>query len=273
MSDTAAAGGEENRVPAVHRAMAILRLLRDRSPLTLAEIAAATGINRSTCHYLLRSLVAEGVLDRDDEGPTFRLGVGLVELGAAASEQLTYFGVAKRYLTELLEEMDVTFVFYRRASRDRIVLVDKLERASRVRITVPLGTDIAIQGGSFGRCFLAYDPPAVVDAVLEQGLRAWTPQSVTDPDAFRAELPHVRERGWAVDHEGFALGISTIAAPLFAPGGEILLVIAGVAITSTLDDDTVARWGTRLREVCDRIGATLAHTTPPWETAPVAVAR
>jgi DNA-binding IclR family transcriptional regulator len=257
----------------VHRTVAILQALRRHAPLSLGEIVAATGINRSTCFYLLRTLGEEGLVERDSHGNLFRLGVGLVELGAAASEQLSYLGVTRRYLAELLEDMDVTFVLYRRLDRDHIVLVDKLERTSRVRITVPLGTDLAIQGGSFGRCFLAYDPPDVVDAVLAQGLQLRTPKSIADPDAFRAELPEVRRRGWAVDHEGFALGISTIAAPLFGPEGEIVLVVAGVAITSVLDDETVEVWGDRLRAMCDRIATTLVHTASPWDATAVGAAR
>ncbi|HEX4108554.1 MAG TPA: IclR family transcriptional regulator [Solirubrobacteraceae bacterium] len=260
-----AAAERPYRVPAVNRAMAVLRALEQRGPLTLGELITQTGLNRSTCFYLLRTLCEEGVIERDADGHAFRLGIGLVELGAAASEQLTYLGVAKRCLAELLEEMNATFVFYRRVSEEHIVLVDKLERPSRVRITVPLGAQLAIQGGSFGRCFLAHDPPELVDRLLASGLPARTARSVTDPDAFRAELPEVRRRGWAVDHEGFALGISTIAAPLFGPGGEILLALAAVTITSLLDEATTKDWGARLRAACDRIAGTLAQASPPWE--------
>ncbi|MEV7969782.1 IclR family transcriptional regulator [Sphaerisporangium sp. NPDC088356] len=264
----AAAAREGYQVPAVERTMLLLRALQRRGAMSLVELIEQTGLNKSTCWSLLRTLDRERLVEHDPDTRTYRLGIGLVELGATASEQLTYLGVIKRYLAELLEEMNVTFVIYRRLDQERVSLVDKLERLHRVRITVPVGTEIPIQGGSFGRCFLAYDPPEVLDAVLAGGLQAFTPNSVTDVDLFRGELAQVRERGWTVDHEGFALGISTIAAPVFTVSGELLLVVGGVGITSLLDDDTVEQWGARLRQTCDRIALSLATSSPPWGGRP-----
>jgi DNA-binding IclR family transcriptional regulator len=263
-----ASAREGYQVPAVERTMLLLRALQRRGAMSLVDLIEETGLNKSTCWSLLRTLDRERLVEHDPDTRTYRLGIGLVELGATASEQLTYLGVVKRYLAELLEEMNVTFVIYRRLDQRRVSLVDKLERLHRVRITVPVGTEIPIQGGSFGRCFLAYEQPEVVDAVLAEGLQPFTPHSVTDVDEFRAELDQVRERGWAVDHEGFALGISTIAAPVFAVSGKLLLVVGGVAITSLLDDDTVEAWGTRLRQTCDRIAMSLATANPPWGETP-----
>jgi DNA-binding IclR family transcriptional regulator len=259
-----AASRENYQVPAVERTMLLLRALQRSGALSLVELIEQTGLNKSTCWNLLKTLDRERLVEYDPDTRTYRLGIGLVELGATAGEQLTYLGVAKRYLAELLEEMNVTFVLYRRLDEEHVTLVDKLERLRRVRITVPIGTEMPIQGGSFGRCFLAYDPPETLDAVLAEGLHQFTPNSETDVEHFRADLEEVRRRGWAVDHEGFALGVSTIAAPVFAVSGKLLLVVGAVAITSLLDDEKVMEWGTKLRATCDRIAMSLATTSPPW---------
>ena len=259
-----AAARENYQVPAVERTMLLLRALQRSGALSLVELIEQTGLNKSTCWNLLKTLDRERLVEYDPDTRTYRLGIGLVELGATASEQLTYLGVAKRYLAELLEEMNVTFVLYRRLDQEHVTLVDKLERLHRIRITVPIGTEMPIQGGSFGRCFLAYDPPQTLDAVLRHGLYPFTPHSPTDVGQFRAELDDVRQRGWAVDHEGFALGVSTIAAPVFAVSGKLLLVVGAVTITSLVDDDTVNEWGEKLRATCDRIAMSLATSNPPW---------
>ena len=247
------------KVPAVERAFTVLDVVRERGPVTLAEIVSATGLNKSSVYYLLQTLVQRRMLDLDDAGRRYHLGIGLVELGAAAAERLTDVTVAKRHLAELLERLSVTFVLYQRVSPSEIVLVDKLERVSRVRITVPLGTRIPIQGGSFGRAFLAFDDNATVDAVLDQGLHAFTPRSVVDKGTFLAELAEVRRRGWAVDHEGFYLGVSTVAAPIFGPDGRIRLVAAAVTFTSALTDHLAEQYGLELRAACQVISTTIAH--------------
>jgi DNA-binding IclR family transcriptional regulator len=252
-----------DKAPAVHRAFAILEGIKRRGPLTLTEVVEETGLNKSTAYYLLQALVARQVVELDPLGRRYRLGVGLIELGSAASDGLTDIGVAKRYLAELLERLNVTIVLYQRLSPNEIILVDKMERVSRVRITLPLGTRIPIQGGSFGRAFLAYDAPAAVDEVLEHGLQAFTPRSLVDVDAFRAELAEVRERGWAVDHEGFALGVSSVAAPIFGRDGRVSLVAGAVTFAGALTDAVAAEYGAQLRASCDRVSRTIVEVDVP----------
>jgi DNA-binding IclR family transcriptional regulator len=249
------------RVPAVERTFAILRVLAARGATQLADIVEQSGLNKSTTFYILRTLVALSMVHYDERSRTYGLGPGLMELGLAAGGQFDDVSVAKRYLTELLEEIDDTIVLYRRVNLDEIIMVDKLELGHRVRITLQTGVHVPIQGGSFGRAFLAFDPPEMVNDALRNGLHVFTPKSITNVRAFRRELALVREQGWAVDHEGYALGVSTVAAPIFGPDGRIRLVAAAVGFTNLLTDDVANKRGQALREVCDLIGATLAGTT------------
>lgn len=244
-------------VPAINRALLIMQSLQRRGPLSFRDILEETGLSKSTCFSLLRTLSKLDLIELDSERRVYRLGIGLVELGASASDQLSYLRIVKRHLTHLAADIDATFVIYRRQDREHVSIVDKLERLHQVRVSIPVGTVVPIQGGSFGRCFMAYDDPRSVDEALEAGLRAFTERSVTDPAVFRQELARVRELGWAVDREGFALGVSTVAAPVFGADGEVLLVIGAVAIASVLDEGKEAAWGRRLRETCDEVGAAI----------------
>jgi DNA-binding IclR family transcriptional regulator len=255
---------EGYRVPAVERAFAIIRVVAAQGPLSLADVVEQSGLNKSTTFYILRTLVTLDVVSYEESTRTYSLGPALMELGLTAAGQFSDVAVAKRNLAELLERLDVTIVLYRRVGVGEIMMIDKLERAHRVRITVQAGEHLPIQGGSFGRAFLAFDEPAVVSEALKDGLHRFTPKSVTKVGAFRKELAVVRERGWAVDHEGFALGVSTVAAPIFAADGRIALVAAAVGFTTLFDDEVTERCGRELRRVCDRIGAMLGSDRPPF---------
>ncbi|WP_326643632.1 IclR family transcriptional regulator [Streptosporangium sp. NBC_01755] len=251
---------DKDRAPAVTRAFTVLSALAQGGPSVLADIVEKTGINKSTVFYILRTLTALEAVDYDERMRTYRLGPALLELGAAASSQFGELSLARRYLGELLERLMATIVIYRRVSTEEISLLDKLERPNRVRITLQPGERIPIQGGSFGRAFLAYEDPASLEVILRHGLQAFTPKSLTDVAAFRQELDLVRERGWAVDHEGYALGISTVAAPIFDADGRVTLVVAAVGFSNLIDDDTAAEYGVELRQVCDRIGEANAQS-------------
>ncbi|MEV4141264.1 IclR family transcriptional regulator [Dactylosporangium sp. NPDC049742] len=261
MSRGAVAMSEEYRVPAIERAVRVLRLLAARDSMSLAQTVEATGMNKSTTYYILRTLLAENLVQYDDAGQRYQLGPALVELGAAAANQMNDVSIAKRSLAELLEQMNVTIVLYRRISLTEIILADKLERPHRVRITLQVGTPVPIQGGSFGRVFLAYDQPSQVNAALATGLQLFTSKSVTRKEIFLRDLERVREQGFAVDHEGYALGVSTVAAPVFGPDGRIRLVAAAVGFTSEMDEQRSALYGRLLRECCERITKMLAGRT------------
>jgi DNA-binding IclR family transcriptional regulator len=258
------------RVPAVERAFAIIRVLAAQGPLPLADVVEDSGLNKSTTFYILRTLVTLDVVAYDESTRTYTLGPALMELGMTASGQFSDVALAKRHLAELLEVLNVTIVLYRRVSVGEIVMVDKLERAHRVRITVQAGIHLPIQGGSFGRTFLAFDDAKTVDEALKDGLHKFTPKSVTRVAQFRRELVAVREQGWAVDHEGFALGVSTVAAPIFGPDGKIALVAAAVGFTNLFTDEVAQHCGEELRRVCDRIGHILSGENPTF-AKPVAL--
>jgi DNA-binding IclR family transcriptional regulator len=256
--------GDGNRVPAVERAFAIIRLLAAQGPLSLAEVVEETGLNKSTIFYTLRTLVALDVVAYDEGTRAYGLGPALMELGLIASGQFSDVAVAKRNLAELLEVMNVTIAITRRASLTEIAMIDILERAHRVRIAAQAGELQPVTAGAVGEAFLAFDDPKTVDRVLEGGIKKLTPKSITRPAAFRKELAAVRERGWAVNHEGFALGVSTVAAPIFGADGKVALVAVILEFTSLLTDEIANDYGEKLRRVCDRIGHTLGGTTPSF---------
>jgi DNA-binding IclR family transcriptional regulator len=261
-SATAVTGAEAYRVPAVERTFTILRVLVASGQSSLADIVGDSGLNKSTTFYILRTLVTLDVVAYDERTRLYTLGPALMELGLIASGQSNDIDIAKRSLAELLETMNVTVVLYRRVNVGEIIMVDKIERAHRVRITVQAGNHLPIQGASFGRVFLAYDDAATVEEALKDGLHRFTPKSLTRVPVFRRELAEVRERGWAVDHEGFALGVSTVAAPIFGPDGKVVLVAAAVGFTNLFTDEVTQQCGVELRRTCDRVSRLLGGEPP-----------
>jgi DNA-binding IclR family transcriptional regulator len=57
-------------------------------------------------------------------------------------------------------------------------------------------------------------------------LRAYTPQTITDPRALATEIARVRERGWAEAHGEREPDLSAIAAPVRSSRGELEAIVA-----------------------------------------------
>jgi DNA-binding IclR family transcriptional regulator len=249
------------RVPAVERAFAIIRVLAASGPLTLAEVVEASSLNKSTVLYTLRTLANLDVVSYDDATRTYVLGPALMEFGSIASSQFSDVALAKRYLVELLDVMNVTIALSRRTNPMEFMMVDRVDspRRHRARIVLQAGETLPAYSAAVGRAFLAFDDPRNVDQILKAGMQQYTANSITDPSAFRRELVSVRERGYAVDFEGFSLGVSTVAAPIFGADGQVALVACIVDFATVLTEAVAPEYGESLRRVCDKIGKTLRH--------------
>lgn len=219
----------------------------------MTELATQLELNKSTVFYTLKSMEKAKVVIYDDQSKIYSLGPELLALGAAASEQADAATIAKQELLKIIDRVPETMVIYRRVDDMTISIVDKIEYPNNIRITVPLGQRIPIQGGSFGRAFLAHDPDPLVEEILAEGLQQFTDKSITALEEFHKELQLVRDRGWAVDHEGYVRGVSTVAAPVRSLEGSTRLVIAAVGMTYLIDEEHTEAYGRVLAECAERI--------------------
>jgi DNA-binding IclR family transcriptional regulator len=78
-----------------------------------------------------------------------------------------------------------------------------------------------------------------VDAVLNAGLVARTPRTLTSPVAILRDLAAIPDRGWAVDREEGNIGVSCVAAPIFGPLGDVVAALSVTGPTSLVKSDRI----------------------------------
>jgi DNA-binding IclR family transcriptional regulator len=78
---------------------------------------------------------------------------------------------------------------------------------------------------SSGLIFLAQLPESTLDAYLDRELEAFTPRTLTAPDALRERLAQVRADGYAWVHEEFAEGLSSVAAGVADATGSLAAAV------------------------------------------------
>jgi IclR family acetate operon transcriptional repressor len=148
------------------------------------------------------------------------------------------------------------------ADGGQVVFISQVETHEPIRAFFRPGTRGPIHASGIGKALLAYHAPEAVERIVrDQGLPAFTPQTITDPDRLLAELAAIRLRGWAVDDEERTEGMRCIAAPIFI---EFREATAGVSISGPMvrmaraGDDR----GARVRAAADRITRAIGGTAP-----------
>ncbi len=192
---------------------------RDRSRLTLSEVARAAGVPLSTAHRLVAELTSWGGLERDGDGG-YRVGLRLWELGALAPRALGLREVALPFMEDLYE---VTHENVQLAVRDghEVVFVERFAARGAVTVLTQVGGRFALPPTGVGLVLLAHAPTGVQDAVLAGPLERYTRHTVVDPARLRRVLAEVRRTGHAISDRQVTDDAVSVAAPVWQAGAVV----------------------------------------------------
>jgi len=237
-----AAEGEGSRSRTLGRGIAVLHALA-ASPdgVTVAGLSTATGLDRAVLYRLLGTLGDEGLVVRDNGSRRYRLGVGLIELGARAARGLEVRRHALPGMRQLLEQVREAVCL---AVRDRgdIVVVDRLEPPGRgTRIGYPVGLRHPLSVNAHGRAVLSRLDAAEGEALANH--------AGADPLTDRA-------RGFAIATDESGGEIVSVAAPILDAVGDGIASVGIVAPASRVQDPALLGPPVRAlgREVSRRLG-------------------
>ncbi|MFF5180100.1 IclR family transcriptional regulator [Micromonospora sp. NPDC000316] len=219
----------------VDRAMRVLELLA-REPAQLGAVAADLGVHKSTALRLLQTLESGGFARRSDGG--WAIGLRLIDLAQQALDSLDVRAVAHPHLAALGRECGHT-VHLAQLVDDDLVYVDKIEARGQVRMYSRIGRTAPLHASGVGKVVLAYGPESRLTRLVEGAeLRAYTPATICDPAALRAELATVAKQGWAADDGEFEALVTCVAAPVRQAGGSVTAAVSVTAptVVATLAD-------------------------------------
>ncbi|WP_426404843.1 IclR family transcriptional regulator [Streptomyces sp. R-07] len=206
----------------LEKAAKVLSAFESAGPrLTLTEVVQRSGIRRSSAHRILDQLVQLRWLER--EGRDYRLGMGMLELGAMASHHNRLRRAALPHL-HALHESTGHLVHLTVLDGSEVVYLERIGGSDDSVVPSRMGGRQPAYCTASGKAILAFGDDAPVEEVIRDGLRPRTPRTITRPESFRRELAMTRERGVAFDHEEGYRGVFCVAAPLRGAGRAIAAI-------------------------------------------------
>ncbi|WP_198598327.1 IclR family transcriptional regulator [Mangrovicella endophytica] len=220
-------GRDSRLIQSVDRALSLLEILslRDK-PVLLNELAAAAGLNTSTCHHLVSTLVARGyVIHAGRRGYMMSGKVGELAERAGRAFDLVDFvrGDLEALNTSLRESVQLAVL---RGSS----LITQLRFASLMPTHVEadeIKKMRAAHATATGKAILAWLPETEMARVVsENGLAAFTEKTITTLSSLMEDLRLVRRRGYAVDEEELENEVICIGAALRDGTGAVIASIS-----------------------------------------------
>jgi len=182
-------------VGVLDKSVAVLNAVGD-GPCSLAVLVERTGISRATAHRLATALEDHGLLRRTGGG-RFALGLHLVALGRAATEQFPLAEAARTAMEDLRTATGESVQLYVVNGGSR-VCVTALESPHGLRTIVPVGAALPLDRGSAGRVLTG----------------------------------EVGRHGWVETVEEREPGVASVSAPVVGPDRG---VVAAVSVSGPID--------------------------------------
>jgi DNA-binding IclR family transcriptional regulator len=214
------------KVRSVQRAARIITALAGHPyPMGIVELSTRVMLSPASVHRMLTTLMSVGWVEQNSRTAKYRLGTRMLGIGSTGLITSPVIQNGRLFLNKLAEVTEQHSALSTLVGLRVIHLARTAGRESG-RAGFEPGVSQPAHAMADGKLLLAFLPPQE-RAYLYQvdGLRAYTPHTITDPDALEAELAMVRERGYSVDHSERFENTQGVAVPVLDLDGKPLLAM------------------------------------------------
>lgn len=207
----------------------ILLLYEASTPLfTVSEISKRLGYSQSKTYRLVRTLTQYNLLREENGTAQYTLGLNTLRLGLLAKGQLNLASLAKPFMRELSLRTKET-VLLTAINGTRGVVLERVESEEPVRYSIfQPGATIPLHAGASSKILMAYLPEDEWNRIIKtEGLKRYTPHTITDKDELKAHLKEIRRKGYAFSDQEIDRDVRAIAAPILNGLGEL---VAGLSV-------------------------------------------
>ncbi|MGO9196267.1 MAG: IclR family transcriptional regulator [Acidimicrobiales bacterium] len=239
---------------AVDRASHLLTEIVDATtPKSFSELAAATGLAKSTTSRLLFALERNGLVRRGPNG-TYEPGAVFLRYAGRSGREFDLIELSRPHLQRLGDTTGET-INIGVARRGRVEQLSQVDSRYLIGTTNWVGKPVPLHASALGKVLLAYGA-----ATIEAGrLARITDRTITSRAALADELREVCRRGYAVTVDELEPGLVAVAAPVFKSGGDVIAALSVSGPSNRLTPPRIAEAAAQCRIEAASLSAALGH--------------
>jgi DNA-binding IclR family transcriptional regulator len=222
-------------------------------PQTAAGLAQVLSVNRSTALRLMSEIEALGYVVRDPETKTYALAPArFYRFVSSHGDHLDWSMVVDPVLMSLRDEFGEASIMGVPANGTMVYLAF-FPSVHVIMVRERLGTARPMHCSALGKAYLsALDSRSLDSELALLTYQGGTSLAARGPIELRERLEETRKRGYAIDRDETAEGVTCVAAPVRI-GGALVGAIGLSGPTSRIGDERSDEMGERLLEVTQRL--------------------
>jgi len=211
----------------------ILLLYDPSKPLyTVSEVSKRLRYSQSKTYRLIRTLLKYNLLQENPGTAQYALGLNAFKIGVLAQQHFNLSMIARPMMKEL-SLMTKETVLLTAVNGTKGVVLERVESQEPIRFSLfQPGAILPLHGGASSKVLMAYLPEEEWDRIISrEGLKRYTPNTITDPQRLKTHLREIRRKGYAFSDQEVDRDVRAIAAPILSDAGELIagLSVAGPA--------------------------------------------
>ena len=224
--------GQPDKFNAIQKVCAILRVLAQRSPLRLTDIADTTSLNKATALRILNSLIEEGFVSRVTGAKTYELGQEARVMAVGARRSVDIAELAQPSLLRLSERSADTALLSVRSGVEALYLARSVGSHPLQPNYLQIGSRRPLGVGAGALALLVWLPDAEIEAVIEVIVPRLAKSPRITPKFLRERIAVARKVGHTVLLDAAFPGMGGVGVPVRDDAGE---VVAAVSIGAATD--------------------------------------
>lgn len=263
-ADTLEDSTRHSGIQVIDRAAALLdAIARYPEPVSLKILAAETGLNVSTAHRILASLIQNQFVEKD-AASHYRLGRRLLQLGVRLHGNIDVRALARPVMESLRDRFGETINLTIREG-DSVVYIEKATPNRMIHVQQLIGSRAPLHVTAVGKLMLGASGEDAIRAYAQRtNLPAYTRNTLTAlPDLIDACRESLA-RGYALDDEEAEIDVGCIGVLIRDGTGN---VSAGLSVSAPIARRRL-EWIDALIEAGRSLSAQLGYRADSEHSAP-----
>ena len=243
------------------KALELLRLFTLNQPeIGLSDICRLAGRDKATTFRHLSALESSGLLEQMADSRRYRIGPMVLRLAQLRERSVPRREAVRPVLAHLAEVTGETAHVSLLQGGELVTLAHHEPQVHANRVVIHERA-LPLHATASGNAVLAF-ANAAQRAALGSEICAFTQHTATTEAALHHLLSEVRLVGFGVSDQGFELGVTGIAAPLFDDSDCVAGAVAVASVSARITPELVTRIKAELRQAARTITESWGGTIP-----------